>query len=135
MYRCICTYMYVYIYTNVHIYKHIYVYVYMYIYVYVYPPHQSTFGLLISIWFDSKSEVKRSESEAKQKAKQSKSEAISEAIAQRSIDSVREIRLGGPGGVPGVSGCWGLTLPLLVQPPYHTGTFRKQRFSMPTQNP
>ena len=48
-------------------------------------------GLLNSIWFDSKSEVKPNEGEAKRKpkrseseVKQSESEAKSEAIAQRS---------------------------------------------------
>ena len=66
--------------------------IYIYIYIYI-SADPSACGLLNSIRFDSKSEVKRSESEAKRKAKRSESEvkrseseAKSEAIAQRSID-------------------------------------------------
>ena len=74
-----------------HINKSIYIYVYC-IYISADP---SACGVLNSIRFDSKSEVKRSESEAKRKAKrsesevkrsESESEAKSEASRSEAID-------------------------------------------------
>ena len=68
---------------------YIYRYVCTYIHTYI-SADPSACGVLNSIWFDSKSEVKRNESEAKRKPKRSESEvkcsesdAKSEAIAQR----------------------------------------------------
>ena len=64
--------------------------IYMYVYIYI-SADPSACGVLNSIRFDSKSEVKRSEakrkakrSESEVKRSESESEAKSEAIAQRS---------------------------------------------------
>ena len=74
----------------------------------------SACGVLNSIRFDSKSEVKRSESEAKRNAKRKRSEAKAKAKAKRNAKRRAAKRLtkpassawadpgvpGGPGGLP-----------------------------------